>query len=324
MMKRVDSSEIDLRDFTIGGLVKRIFKQDSTYRNSSPYLVDVWIGDVQPHQIKGMLCFLESHIRGRDKYDFTNLKRIRQVKTPRGKSLSILICSRFMFEKESDLISYMQKSYTKDLDFGCMNIRLTRVPINLPTTKDESHQWSDEFWPISWKGNPLHWELLHANLDLECEKRIIDQLVSFASNSKPITCGTIIAQSYSDGKVKLLTSTKDHRDEHPLHHSVMKAIESIASIERHNRLSFSDKDSELSYLCQDLVVYTTHEPCTMCCMGLVHSRIGRLVYIWPHEKGAVESSYFIGDRKDLNWKFEIWRWTGGVETVLNLSADVYP
>ncbi|ANB12024.1 Tad3p [Sugiyamaella lignohabitans] len=87
------------------------------------------------------------------------------------------------------------------------------------------------------------------------------------------------------------------------------SVSSASTLNTLDQLSPDDKN----YLCLNMHVYTTHEPCPMCAMALVHSRIARLIYIKPSPKtGAIEptsgASYGVHWNKLLNWKYEAWRW----------------
>ena len=76
------------------------------------------------------------------------------------------------------------------------------------------------------------------------------------------------------------------------------------------------------YLCLDLEIYLTHEPCIMCSMALLHSRVGRVIFEKPMpltgglNAGKRESQaedkpglgYGLFWRPELNWKFLTWQW----------------
>ncbi|XP_010878107.2 probable inactive tRNA-specific adenosine deaminase-like protein 3 [Esox lucius] len=125
---------------------------------------------------------------------------------------------------------------------------------------------------------------------------------------------------------------------HPLHHAVMVCIDLVArgqgggayTYDKYPACQFvlpvsspsQRKDipvcgiprdqnctgeSGQPYICTAYDLYVTREPCVMCAMALVHSRIGRVFYGTASIDGAFGTKFKIHAKKDLNHRFQVFQ-----------------
>uniref|UniRef100_A0A7S3LQ79 CMP/dCMP-type deaminase domain-containing protein n=1 Tax=Aplanochytrium stocchinoi TaxID=215587 RepID=A0A7S3LQ79_9STRA len=67
-------------------------------------------------------------------------------------------------------------------------------------------------------------------------------------------------------------------------------------------------DERETYLCTNMDIYTTKEPCTMCAMALLHSRVRRVFYDESNpQNGALGSQRRIHCNPNLNHSFQVFK-----------------
>ncbi|XP_008835351.1 probable inactive tRNA-specific adenosine deaminase-like protein 3 [Nannospalax galili] len=73
------------------------------------------------------------------------------------------------------------------------------------------------------------------------------------------------------------------------------------------KLDTDEEEDGLPYVCTGYDLFVTREPCVMCAMALVHSRIQRVFYGAPSPDGALGTRFRVHARPDLNHRFQVFR-----------------
>ncbi|BFZ65090.1 hypothetical protein YB2330_006253 [Saitoella coloradoensis] len=287
------------------------FSHLSSYRFIKSHLetrpletVDVYIATMSPRDTQVVTKLVKTIVEsGVDPHDLSHVKRLKKTeidgeldsKGRKPMQLEIVLCSTeaHTFEEITAMLA------AKDLD---LPVRIGQISKHAPLTMEQMLSWA-ELWPLVLKADSARSvQSAFPPLDkLQPHYETLHNLVAKATIDGEFHVATVIIDPNTWIEVGSAHDTR-RSTSHPLHHSIMNAITSVAT--HHASLPPAPNPEDAPYLCKDYIVLTTHEPCVMCCMALVHSRIRLLVYGRAVAgTGAVESTYGLHWRKELNHRF---------------------
>ena len=203
-------------------------------------------------------------------------RHIQRFKPEEDGRKSVIVS--YTIENENEVLEKLQSA---GLEATVFHVKLPMWCPRNQQQKDQAH----EFWPM----NNIIAQTLAVPENYEDHKQILSRV--YANKS------IIIVKPGSDEI--LAEETCDCLDcEGNFEHKVIKALGKVSQWSIQND----------SYLCNGLDVYCYTEPCCMCTMAMVHSRVGRLFFIQPNPQyGGIMSQAHINQCPRINHRFRAFR-----------------
>ncbi|XP_028291734.1 putative inactive tRNA-specific adenosine deaminase-like protein 3 [Gouania willdenowi] len=250
-----------------------------------------------------------------------HLKRVRACKERGGPHpLEVLVC--LVSDAPTKEVSSLLPLDGVRCD-GLGEPFVVKVPACPPLTRAQFEQVS-QHWPTSFHEDKQVTVALRGEL-FSPEQRVRMQMymttaVAAAKVGMELGMKTVGAVMVDPEKERIIAVSHDCRRDHPLHHAVMVCIDLVAQSQSGGCYSFDSYpacrfsptkgqpgQSSQPYICTGYDLYVTREPCVMCAMALVHSRIGRVFYGAGSADGALGTKFKIHTQKDLNHHFEVYK-----------------
>ncbi|SMN22235.1 similar to Saccharomyces cerevisiae YLR316C TAD3 Subunit of tRNA-specific adenosine-34 deaminase [Maudiozyma saulgeensis] len=304
-------------DFKKGIIENKLQQIRNSRTTTTPDLIKVWTIEVNPKDSKYVLDLIRTKTQKQDPISMLHIKRIRKItNSDTSVSLVVVIGSVELFEDKNSVQS-MLHSFRKDLKYSNLSSS-HEIPKEGPQTKELMLQWSDEYWPLVWRGNPNDQILNDYTFNMPFIEDILLKIHRLSQeqyengNIYPIV--TAFVDPNDSTNCIYACDTRAQQESSPLDHSIRIGINAVSKRLKERKKVIDNAHTE-GYLCLDFDVYTTHEPCSMCSMALIHSRIKRCIFIQPmtmtgslkHKSG---DGYCMHQHKLLNSSYEAFQWVG--------------
>lgn len=266
--------------------------------------IEVYISLVQqPETLNQIIDFLTKNIPLEGQ--LRHLKRIKKIKNNDFEAsqkkldepnlvtaqIFVLICEKSKYENLENPVKI-----SLQISFG-LNAFIERVPKYQPLTKIQYESWT-KYWPMTFfRHNPTTpnpKERFNSTQILQLKSLMLEILKENQNSNSQNNCVIL------DKNFKIIAKSEDSHQTHLLHHCTINALNIVSS----NQQNSSNDDY---YLCTEAIVIIVTEPCIMCSMALLHSRVGCVIYSKPNLKsGGLGSKFSIHCEKKLNHHFQVY------------------
>lgn len=266
-----------------------------------------------------------------------HIKRVRACKEKGGRHpLEVLLClvSDAPHMKVVSMESLLPSDEVRHDGLG--EPFVVKVPARPPLTRPQ-FELASKHWPTSFHEDKQVTVALRGELFSSPQKArmhmYMTSALTAAKQGKELGMEAVGAVVVDPAMERIIAVGHDCRGDHPLHHAVTVCIDLVARsqgggcycFDRYPACQYTSPspistptsdnfqnapDVEAGaqpYICTGYDLYVTREPCVMCAMALVHSRIGRVFYGSAFADGALGTKYKIHSQKDLNHRFEVYK-----------------
>lgn len=206
-----------------------------------------------------------------------------------------------------------------------------KVPSVAPLTRRQAEVWSARLWKVRCRAGgcglttPSWWTAPEREYVIKSMRKVVDKALSSNGNNtgEAVTACLLVhprrlgGPEIEDGihpssDDDLDTTSVSISTNRPLGHAVMNAIDAVGRLncdrKRVGRSAKREGDQEEDYLCTGYDAFLTHEPCAMCAMALLHSRVSRVFWHVPDaRRGALGSRVRLHTLKSVNHRYEVYR-----------------
>ena len=278
-----------------------------------PDLRPVVVGTISEKRfISKVMSVLSKHLP-LDK-EFQHLKRVNNTGAKSDRALILISVSEDLDQVMESLNPYVEELTGSGLEFPLKKMELYCDP---PLSR---HQFDKirSVWPCHFhEDRNLESLLNRTRPDVWSEKmfqRHVDKiqrlLLKICDDTKSVA---LVVDPNCDA---IVADVEDSSHKHPLRHAAMNAIDAVAHAQGGGAWprdvgDVTLKDSnEKCYLLTGYDVYLSREPCCMCAMSLVHSRVGRIFFFSTGNEerrkfGALESAVKLHAVEGLNHSFDV-------------------
>lgn len=239
----------------------------------------------------------------------THLRRVRRTRNAEDAAspptLEVLVClarDHRSLSAASDALMATGIGYS---------LTTTHVPKSPPHTTDQYDAWQGH-WPFIRKPRfsvPLLCDVFSRHTRVELS-RAMDVALCHGRVARSHGYAPIGAAVYSPAQGRVVAAAH-HASTWPvspctsLKHATMCVLEEVARVQRTAAPEAIDPNE---YLCTGMMLIVTHEPCVMCSMAALHSRVACVLYGTTNESfGGLGSAARLHTHGKLNHKFTAYK-----------------